>query len=254
VSSETWKLLILPDVHTPYHHRRAWATALAVVRGWRPDAVVQLGDFSSFDSVSSHPQDPALVLPLDQEVAGANAALDELDAACRDGGVPRDARWLLEGNHEVRVSRYAQRLAPELRPFIDWHDMLRLHQRGWQTRSYKESLRIGELTLTHDVGRAGVHAARQSLLDLGHNIAFGHTHRLQVVYQGQVSGKRHVGATLGWLGDPEAIDYRHADMVKRDWQHGFGVVHFVDGKLFWLTAVPIVDGTAVVDGVVYRAV
>jgi hypothetical protein len=124
-------------------------------------------------------------------------------------------------------------------------------KRGWQTIDYKRSLRIGKMLLTHDVGRAGVHAARQSLLDVGDNIVFGHTHRMQVVYQGQTTGDRHVGATLGWLGDPEAIDYRHADMVKRDWQHGFGVAHILDSGAFWLQAIPIVNGLAVVDGVVY---
>lgn len=251
METETFKLFILPDVHTPYHDRQAWACALAALRGWRPHMVVQLGDFSSFDSVSSHPQDPALVLPLDQEVAESNEALDELDAACRDAGVARGARWMLEGNHETRVSRYAQRLAPQLRPFIDWRDMLHLDRRGWQTKSYKQSLRVGEMLLTHDVGRAGVNAARQSLLDVGDNVVFGHTHRVQVVYQGTTTGSRHVGATLGWLGDAEAIDYRHADMVRRDWQHGFGVAHFVGGA-FWLQAVPIIDEACVVDGVVYR--
>jgi predicted phosphodiesterase len=247
----TTRLFIIPDVHTPYHHVGAWRTTLSALRGFRPDFVVQLGDFSSFDSVSSHPQDPTLVLPLDKEIAGSNAALDELDLACRDAGTPRNQRWLLEGNHETRVTRYVQKLAPELRPFIDWRDMLHLDRRGWQTIDYKRSLRIGKMLLTHDVGRAGVHAARQSLLDVGDNIVFGHTHRMQVVYQGQTTGDRHVGATLGWLGDPEAIDYRHADMVKRDWQHGFGVAHILDSGAFWLQAIPIVNGLAVVDGVVY---
>lgn len=243
---------VIPDVHTPYHHRGAWTTLLDYIRRGRPGGVVCLGDFSSFDSVSSHAHDPKKTLSLQDEVAGSNVALDELDLACRRGGVARGNKWLTTGNHEERLDRYALKLAPELRPFIDWRDMLHLDRRGWKVTPYKETLYIGELGYTHDVGRAGVNAARQSLLDIGTNIVFGHTHRVQVVYQGNVRGSRHVGATLGWLGDPEAIDYRHRDMVRRDWQHAFGVIHYRADGSFWLQAIPIVNNTAVVDGVIYR--
>lgn len=243
----------MPDVHAPYEHSTSVACFLDYVARGRPGALVQLGDFSSFDSVSSHDHDPLHVLTLEEEVAGANALLDRIDAACRRGGVVRGNRWLLEGNHETRLDRYMLRQAPEARFAVDWRDVLKLDQRGWRTLAYKQSLRLGKLTITHDVGRAGVNAARQSLLDVGANIVFGHTHRLQVVYQGQLSGERHVGATLGWLGDHNKIDYRHRDLVKRDWQHGFGVAHFLASGEFWLQAVPIVRGRCVVDGVVYSA-
>lgn len=250
---DVFTVCVIPDVHTPYHDREAWAVLLDYISRGRPGAVVQLGDFQSLDSVSSHAHDPKKVLSLEEEIRGSRKAMDELDLACRRGGVARGNRWMLEGNHETRLDRYALKLAPELRPFIDWRELLQLDRRGWTAISYKETLYLGELGFTHDVGRAGVNAARQSLLDVGTNIAFGHTHRVQVVYQGTVTGKRHVGATLGWLGDPEAIDYRHRDLVRRDWQHAFGVIHFRADGSFWLQVVPIVNGVAVVDGVVYRA-
>jgi len=251
VAADCFRLLILPDVHAPYHSARAWACVLDVAQRWHPDGCVQLGDFGSFDSVSSHDHDPKKVLPLEEETAGCNTALDQLDRALKRGGCVRGNRWMLEGNHETRIDRYCQRLAPELRFATDWREMLHLDRRGWRVLPYKESLAFGELRLTHDVGRAGVNAARQSLQDVGTNIVFGHTHRLQVVYQGTQAGKRHVGATLGWLGDPEAIDYRHRDLVRRDWQHGFGVAYFLASGEFWLQAVPIVGGRCVIDGVIY---
>jgi predicted phosphodiesterase len=253
VSADTFKVLILPDVHAPYQCVRAWRVALDYVRRGRPDAVVQVGDFSSFDSVSRYRPDPKRVLPLVDEIKGSNAALDELDAACRVGGVVRTNRWLLEGNHEVRLDAYVREQAPELRPFIDWREMLKLDQRGWRTVPYLDVLELGELSIAHDIGRAGVNAARQSLLDYGHNLVFGHTHRASIAYQGTVRGKRHVSATIGWLGDPEAITYRHRSMVRRDWQHGFAVVHFRADGSFWLQFIPIVGGVAVVDGEIYRA-
>jgi len=253
VSNDVFTICVVPDVHTPYHDPVAWAVLLDYIERGRPGGVVQLGDFSSFDSVSSHPHDPKKVLSLEDEVKGSNLALDELDRACRRGGIARGNKWLTTGNHEERLDRYALKLAPELRPFIDWRDMLHLDRRGWKVVPYKETLYIGELGYTHDVGRCGVNAARQSLQDVGTNVCFGHVHQLQIVYQGTVRGKRHVGATLGWLGSAEAIDYRHRDLVRRQWQHAFGVVHYLSDGTFWLQGIPIVAGRAIVNGVVYGA-
>lgn len=249
--SDVFKLLIVPDVHTPYHDLKAWACVLDVARRWRPDGCVQLGDFCSLDSVSSHPHDPKKTLPLADEMSGSNLALDELDAALREGGCSRGNKWFLEGNHCARLDRHVLKFAPELRPFIDWRDMLKLDRRGWRVTPYKESLAFGHLRLSHDVGRAGVNAARQSVCDVGHSIAFGHTHQMQVTYRGTQAGERHVGATLGWLGDAQAIDYRHRDLVKREWQLGFGVAYFLASGEFWLQAVPIVGGRCVIDGAVF---
>ena len=32
-----------------------------------------------------------------------------------------------------------------------------------------------------------------------------------------------MGASFGWLGDPDKADYMHAIKAKRDWATGFGV-------------------------------
>jgi len=245
------KIFLLPDVHAPFHHKKAYRTALAVIRGWAPDTVVVLGDFADCNEISSFPKDPSKRMPFRREIALVNRALDELDGACDEAGC--DDRQFLQGNHETRLERYVARQAPELDGLVTWDEKLHLTERGWVVTPYMRSISYGHLNITHDVGRSGVNAARASMLDLGSSLAFGHTHRLQVHYQGQLDGSRHVGATLGWLGDPMAIDYRHRNAVLRDSIHGFGVVHLDERSgEFWLTAVPIIRGRAVVDGVVYR--
>ncbi len=250
MTKKAQRVFLLPDVHAPYHDARAFRCALRVIAGGGFHTVVCLGDFADFAAVSSHPKDPSRLLPFDAEVLGVNKALDQLDAACKKGRVK--AKLYLEGNHETRLKRYVLAIAPELRTFVDWRDMLHLDRRNWAMTPYKESIEIGHLRLSHDFGRAGVNAARESCRDMGGSVAFGHTHRMQVHYQGQLDGSRHVGATLGWLGDPEAIDYRHKDAVRRDSVHGFGVVDVLANGWFWLQSVPIIEGVAVVNGVVFR--
>lgn len=242
------KLLFCPDSHHPYSSPVAWKCFLAVARGWQPDGCIILGDFGDFHAISSHPKDPRRTLPFSVELAAVNVALDQLDDA-----LGNDC-WgeYVQGNHETRLERYVMDKAPlvadQLRP---WDELLRLDERGWSVVPYKKSLEIGHLRVTHDIGRAGVNAARQSLLDAGTSILFGHTHRLVCHYQGQLFGTPHVGMTCGWLGDPTAIDYRHRDVVLRDSIHGFAVAHLLDDGTFWAYPVPIIGGRCVVDGVLY---
>lgn len=246
--SKTTKILICPDLHAPYHSAEAFGCFLRVAKGWKPDGCVVLGDFADFCEVSSHPKDPKRRIPFMKEVDGANLALDQLDKA-----LGRNC-WgtYLQGNHETRLERFVADKAPVLHGVVkSWDELLRLGERGWEVIPYKQSLELGSLRITHDVGRAGVNSARASMMDTGANILFGHTHRLITHYQGQLYGNPHVGMTCGWLGDPDAIDYRHRDSVRRDSIHGFSVIHMLDDGTFWAQAIPIIEGRAVVDGVIY---
>jgi hypothetical protein len=51
----------------------------------------------------------------------------------------------------------------------------------------------------------------------------GNCHKLEYFVTGCARGVAHVGASFGWLGDPDKADYMHAIKAKRDWAHGFGV-------------------------------
>ncbi len=243
------RILLQSDVHAPYHSEEALSCFLDVAARWNPHELVCLGDFGDLASVSRFVVDPRQTLPLDEEIEGIRAALKRTTAAVRKGC----KKTFLTGNHDARIDRYILERAPQLAGFVDVGDLYGLDKLGWGVLPYKRSYKVGKLLLSHDFGRAGVNAARQSVHDVGHSVGFGHTHRLQVHYQGTTTGERHVGATFGWLGDPEKIDYKHRDLVRRDYMHGFGVVHMLDDGRFWLQAIPIVEGECVVDGVVYGA-
>lgn len=248
------RAFLFPDLHAPYHDELAFSTALAAIEGWKPDTLIVLGDFGDFYKVSSFKLDPRRKLSFADEVHSARECRLRLDRACKKAGC-KDKRFL-QGNHEVRLDRYLCERAPEIVELLDeegldWQGLLRLDQTGWQVTGYKRSIQLGKLRISHDVGRAGVYSARQSQLDMGCSVAFGHTHRLAAHYQGTIDGPRHVGLTCGWLGDPEYIDYRHRDAVQRDSIHGFATVHILPGGQFWATLVPIVEGRCIVDGVLY---
>lgn len=245
-TSETTRLLFIPDMHFPYAHDLTWRTILAVATGWRPDIVVILGDFLDLYTCSEFDKDPSRKASLEHEIETANRELTRL------GRIVDGARVIFcEGNHEQRLTRYLQRRAPELYGMIDMPSLLRIKDRGWEWLAYKQHLALGKIHVAHDIGRCGVNAARQGIIDFGGNLIVGHTHQASVVYRGNLRGERHVSITSGWGGDPAQVDYAHAHRANCEWQHGFTVAHEDSTGAAWCTFVPVIEGRAIVDGVVY---
>lgn len=230
-------IMVWPDTHAPYHSPEAVAVALAVLKKLRPDGLVILGDFYDCYSVSRFPKDPARKTRLRDEIDGGLPILDAIETV----GVKNV--WFLQGNHEVRIESLIEAQAPALHGMISMQKEIRIKERGWHWTKYKQSLKLGRMLYSHDFGRSGVYAAYQGLSDIGGNICFGHTHKLGTAYRGN-----HTALNCGWLGDVESIDYRHADIARREYQLGFGLVDEAPDGSVWPQAVAIVDGAAMVRG------
>lgn len=236
------KILIIPDMHHPYADELVWKTILAAVREMRPDIVVIIGDFCDFYSVSFHAKDPARGSKLRAELDYCNDALNELSAL----GVERVI--YVEGNHENRLARWVAERAPELFRMLTVQELLGIEKRGWEWVPYKSWITIGKMSYTHDVERCGINAGRQSLIDFGGNLTFGHSHRGSTTYVGTLEDGQHVCLNVGHGSDYTKVDYRNQARAKRDWQHGFGwQVQTSDGAT-WCQFVPILSGRCVVDG------
>lgn len=239
-------LLIVPDTHAPYHDQVAWDLMMRVGKKLKPDGIIIIGDFPDFYSVSSHSKTPDRALKLDKELAVANGMLDELDA------LKPAVKVYLGGNHEDRLERYLRDKAPELYPLITIPSVLRLDERGWEYVPYKDSTKIGKINFTHDVGSAGKYNVYRAMDVFQSSIVTGHTHRMAYLVEGDAGGSPQVSAQFGWLGDVEQVDYMNKTAAKRNWALGFGIGYLNEATgLVYLTPVPIVDHTCVVNGVFY---
>ncbi len=240
------RILIFSDVHIPFHAKKAWKLLLKVVAlGW--DEIVINGDFADCLSVSFHPRNPQRRYRLHLEIAAINKCLDELQAAAGDAKIT-----YIGGNHEYRLDRYIAEKAPELYGLqgTTFPDLLSLDDRGIAWIPYKApAYRVGKLSVIHDIGRAGINTARQSLVDFGGNLVVGHSHRGGAAYQGTVRGESHVCVNGGWLGDVGSVDYMHKDKATRDWQLGFTVAYVERAsRNAHVSFVPIIQGRCLVDG------
>ncbi len=240
------KILILPDLHAPYHDKKAFELVVKVGMSQKPDTIVTLGDFADFYCVSAHDRDPNRQGNLEWEVEAANRALDALDA------IKPKNKIFIAGNHENRLERYLMQKAPELFNMVKISEILKLKKRGWKYIPYRSHATVGKLNLTHDIGSAGRGAVFRAIDTFQHNIVTGHTHRMAYIVEGNAKGEAHVSCSLGWLGDSAAADYMHTVKAHRDWCLGFGFGYETKSGVVHLQPVPIVNYSCVVGGRYYK--
>ncbi len=218
--------------------------ALRAIQRWKPDQVVFIGDFGDCYSISEFDKDPERKVSFLDEVEAVNRELDQVQNLVDANAV------FIEGNHEDRGRRKVWRQVPELAGLVSIPRLYRLRERGWKHVPYRGVHRIGNVAYTHDIGRAGVNTARQTVVDFGGNIVVGHSHRGGVYYQGEAKGSAHFCLNVGWLGDVKKVDYMHQAKALRDWQLGFGTVIHDGAKAAFARFHPVVRGAVEVDGVI----
>lgn len=236
------KILVLPDLHAPYHDKQALKLVGLVARKEKITHVVCIGDLADCFAVSAHAKTPGRRLIWQEEIEQAAECWTEVRSWADEGE-------FAEGNHETRLERYLMEHAQELagtHPSI--RDLLGVTKKEWHP--YRTHFVIGGMAFTHDLGHAGVGSLKQTLDAFGACITFGHTHRLGTHYDGNVDGSHRVAMNVGWLGDETHVNYMHVAKM-RAWQKGFGVISQV-GKLSWCQAVPIINGACMVGNAYYK--
>lgn len=240
------RFVVIPDVHAPYHDKRAWALVMSVLAAIPTKGCVVLGDFFDCYSVSAHRKDPTRERSAERELNDAIKVLDGLT------NYPFEHRTFIEGNHEYRLSRNVIDKAPELYELLMHQDLFGLRGR-WTWVPYMRDVKIGAVNFTHDLDKSGASALRSALHDYMDNVVIGHTHRLEYRVEGNAKGKPHVAASFGWLGDYRTIDYRHRIKALRDWVLGFGYgCYDSETRRVYLQPVPIVNYTCCVEGRLFK--
>ncbi len=239
------KFFFIPDTHIPYHDEQAFQLLLRVLRVFRPNVVVILGDFVDFYKVSKYKKNPGR-LSTKEELEIAREKLIEVTRQSR-----KARKIYLEGNHEFRLKDYVMHDAPGLLDMVTFEDCMGLEDLGWEFVRYKDPgyIMLDRLLVAHDLGSSGMNAHRQALKDAGSGVSvvIGHTHGLSYETQVTVTGKFVSTMMTGWLGDYSKIDYMHK-VKTRQWTHGCGIGYRVPDGTIVTRPVPFVDGHAIVNG------
>lgn len=241
------KILIVPDVHSPFEDIHAWQLVLKVARVLKPNIIITCGDLIDNYQVSAHRKDPRRKLRLEDEIESAFQRLLDLDAL----GAKR--KIFIAGNHEYRLERYLMDRAPELLEFVKIEELLHLRGYGWEYVPYKDFIKVGKVLFTHDLGFAGKYVAQRALIDAQHSVVIGHAHRFTGCVEGDARGKRKVAHCFGWLGDAKKADYMHRLKANREWALGFGIGYLHTNGSIYFDAIPILsDYSCVFNGKRYK--
>ena len=215
------QVLILSDIHVPFHDPDAILSAIAMGKEEGPIShVVVNGDLLDAYHLSSFEKDPK-VRRFSEEVDMAVDILVGLSSTFKK------ARVVLKlGNHEARFDKYVRTNAPALADLVGLtlEDILRTRLPKIEIIEEWRNILVGDLLVNHghEVGRGsgGAHPARWLLNKTGVPSLCGHFHRSDQYGQRNALGTLVQSWTTGALCQL-APDY----LPRNNWNHGAAFVH-----------------------------
>lgn len=189
-SGQPQRLLAIGDLHQdPRHPDRlpilTWLARLA--SDHRPERIIQVGDWSTFDSVNQHDKNDTMAARYKPPVKDDLSNLLESHQAFRRG-ISSDYKPKLDvllGNHENRLERF-ENSNPEAQGTFTLARDETFAQFGWRTRPYGELFYVEGVAFTHHptngAGRAygGKTGPQRAANESTVPVVSGHTHRRQV--------------------------------------------------------------------------
>lgn len=210
---------VASDFHVPYHDKKAVSSFINYCKEVQPDIIVINGDLVDMYMLSRFAKGEGRN-PM-SEIDEAKGILSELREAC-----PSTRIHYVIGNHEQRLEKTILTKAPELASLIeDIFSIFKLDDIG--------VIGCGSLTLNDNfvfkhgtlLGNKSGLSAIKEMENAYLSGATGHTHRL-AKYIARKAGRKFVWLETGCLCSMEP-EY----MLNPNWQQGFAMVQFENGKV-----------------------
>lgn len=202
------QVLLIPDVHAPYHHKDTLAFLEAVAGVYNPDRVFQLGDWTDSYAFSRYPKDMDHKDTYSSEYKKVRQFTKDLVTIFPKGTA-------LKGNHDARLWNRAKLAGVPKGLLIPYERVIGLEETDWDMQ--------WDLTFTVDANRKSwflAHTKTASPLNtglvLGRSVAFGHDHTKFKIESFQSIEQRIYGVHCGCLigDDRYAFAYNRSAMIR----------------------------------------
>lgn len=236
---EALEVCVIPDIHVAPNipnDRLLWIGRWCAHKA--PDAIVQLGDWLTLDSVSAHHTQDSLTARLSPDFLGdIDSGRRSLELFYAGLGNDKAPVHVLFGNHEHRVKRFEERVPIANGAFTE---RLRgiFEERGIIISEFGAYLKMNGVGLIHHIvntmgkpygGKTSGHRAAN---DATFSIIHGHTHHYQSISAPKIDRERH---PITILSAGCALPYGHVeDYVRHStvgWQYGVLWVRLLDGVI-----------------------
>jgi len=245
------KIVVLPDIHVPAHHKLILWAILQFLKDYQPHIVILIGDVADVFALSRWPAPPRAVKNMQAELDQTRRLVDEILEAS-------GCHWCfyIMGNHEDRIRRYLTDPAPGVanivnfttrEPILSFHGLMGYKPGDPVTFIYDLAeaggfgggIRVNDdITFHHGFivrGKPGA-SPRADADRFGQSTVHGHTHRLGMTARETTSGTIRA-IELGNLVEPTHSYMSYANLLN-NWHHGLGA-GLVVGGMCHLQPVPI---------------
>lgn len=232
------RVLILSDIHIPYHDSTAISGAVQWGKKQKPDTVILNGDTVDFYQLSRFLKDPRK-RHAKEEIDLTRQFLEYLAAE-----FPAANLIYKKGNHDERWDHYLWNHAPELCDFqhVQLHTILDFESLGITMVEDQRPIMCGKLPVFHGhelpKGMTNpVNMARGAYLRMADTVLVGHGHRTSA--HSEPNWKHEEVATWS-TGCLCGLNPEYARINK--WNHGFAFVEISSSGEFDLLNLRVVDG------------
>ena len=234
------RILVMSDVHVPYHDEKALEACLEYADYYEPDTILFNGDIADFFSISRWEKNPA-ERNLSRELQLCRQFIQHMRER-----YPHARIIYKIGNHEERWEKYMWVKAPEIIGISDFeiYNLLNFNKYGIEEVKGKQKIKAGQhLTIIHGHelfnSTAPVNFARTLQTNLGVCTIAGHRHQTSE-HAFKTADNKHIHCwSLGCLCDMQP-EYA----VLNKWNHGFATIE-LSGKKFNVVNKRIIDGVVV---------
>lgn len=231
-------LLILSDIHVPYHDERALELAVKHGKDKGVNGVLINGDLIDFYAISHFLKDPRKT-NLSHEIEQTIQVLQYLRDSFKNTPI-----WYAPGNHCRRWELWLMSQAPVLLgiPYFDMSAVLKLNDIGITLLEDKQKVMAGKLTILHGdtllrgFGTA-VSPARNIFMKTNESVLAGHCHKTSEYTAPSMNGGITTCWTTGCLCDLEPAYNPHIN----GYNHGFAIVEFDKDGTFRVDNIRIHD-------------
>jgi predicted phosphodiesterase len=193
------KVIVIGDAHdSPHIKQDRFKWIGKYIKAAKPDYIIQIGDWASFDSLSFFQKNSTQAGKLKDaymvDIDSLRSSIDLLDKHIDNSRIPRHVTF---GNHEQRVYRFEENI-PEISGMMkkELHDTYT--KRNWKFSPYGAFKIIGGVSFTHCplniMGKeyGGKNCEVQVANDATNDIVFGHTHKFRDWKQAKIGDKNSV--------------------------------------------------------------
>ena len=218
------KVLVISDIHIPYHSISALTAVFDYTKNMNIDAVLLNGDVLDFFGLSRYCKDPKK-----RNFAGELKAFEDFMNILND--IYGCKIYFKLGNHEERYNHFLWMKAGEIADVEEFQleEIIKKRAKGVVVIKDKRIIKLGHLNVLHGHEFSGgvfspVNIARGLFLKAKVSAMQGHNHQTSEHSESNLEGKLTTTFSLGCLSElnPEY-------MPINKWNHGFAIVD-IDSK------------------------